>query len=122
MNGNKGDFYTYEKKTISSPKNTKTIELIIQMCVSWGIRNKVFHVKNTLVSKLIDRGFNVNFQFDIPTYFIGRQLFIYIVQNGIKKIIFSNNKSLHEKEGAIISDSLTDSNAEEIVNKIISLY
>ena len=24
MNGNKGDFYTYEKKTISSPKNTKT--------------------------------------------------------------------------------------------------
>lgn len=34
MNGNKGDFYTYEKKTISSPKNTKTIDLIVQMCVS----------------------------------------------------------------------------------------
>ena len=31
MNGNKGDFYTYEKKTISSPKNTKTIEELTVM-------------------------------------------------------------------------------------------
>ena len=122
MNSKEGEYYTYEKKTISSAKNTKTVNLIVQMCVSWGIRNKVFHVKNTLVKKLIDRGFNVNFQFDIPTYFIGRQLFIYVLQNGNKKIIFSNNKSLHEKSGAIISDSLTESTAEEIINKIISLY
>ena len=34
MNNKEGDYYTYEKKTISSAKNTKTVDLIVQMCVS----------------------------------------------------------------------------------------
>lgn len=31
---NQNDFYTYEKKTFSSSKNAKTVQLLIQMCVS----------------------------------------------------------------------------------------
>ena len=119
---NQNDFYTYEKKTFSSSKNAKTVQLLIQMCVSWGIRNKVFHVKNLLVNKLLEKGYNVIFQFDIPTYFIGRILFVYVVLNENKRIVFSNNKSLHEKEGAVISDAINESNVDEIVDKIISLY
>lgn len=34
MNSKEGEYYTYEKKTISSEKNTKTVDLIVQMCVS----------------------------------------------------------------------------------------
>lgn len=45
--------------------------------------------------------------------------YLYLQNGNTKKLIFSNNASLHRKEGAIIDYCINDFNRKKVVEKII---
>ncbi len=97
--------------------NEKSVELFAEICASWGFDEKKAQINNLLVKALLDQGFLVNNHFEKKNGGMG-EYFVFKVEQGKKKIVFSNNKSLHEAEGAIISLRISPNNLEAIVKKI----
>jgi hypothetical protein len=75
-------------------------------------------VKELILQSLISKGYSIDYTFDpMPGY--GNEYFIYIETNKGQQIVFSNNKSKHQNDGAVIAKNVTKDNASDIVKLIL---
>ena len=95
----------------------KNIFIECEFCDNWFIDKKTKAFEKCLVDKLKNLGFNVNFKI-IPINSTFKPYYIYIIKNKERKLVFSNNASLHRKEGVIIDYCLNDSNVKKVIEKI----
>ena len=107
---------TMESKSKNS--NGKTIELLAEMCSSWGFGNTKNQVVSQLVKALNDSGYDVKSIFE-PMSGGNGEFFVYQIENGKKTIVFSNSKKAHESAGAVIGKGIQSSNVQEIIKKIV---
>ncbi len=98
--------------------NGKTVELLSEMCSSWGYGNTKNQVVSQLVKSLNNKGYNVKYTLE-PKNGGNGEFYVYKVEDGQSTIVFSNNKKLHESSGAVIGGKITSSNVEAIVIKIV---
>jgi hypothetical protein len=95
----------------------KNIIIECEFCDNWFIDKKTNAFEKCLVNKLKNLGYYVNFKI-IPINSTFKPYYIYIIINKERKLVFSNNASLHRKEGAIIDYCLNDSNVKKVIEKI----
>jgi hypothetical protein len=89
------------------------------MCAAWGYGNTKKQVVSQLVKTLNDNGYNVKYTLEPKAGGRG-EFFVYKIENGTRKIVFSNNKDLHSGEAAVIGRKIDSGNVNAIVQKIIS--
>ena len=99
--------------------NGKVIEILAEMCSSWGYGNTRNQVVSQLVKTLNDKGYDVNYTCE-PMSGGNGEFFVYKIENGNKMIVFSNDKNLHSAKGAVIGGRINAKNVEDIVNKILA--
>lgn len=105
-----------ESKSLNS--NGKTVEILSEMCSSWGYGNTKNQVVSQLVKKLNEKGYDVKYTLE-PKDGGNGEFYVYKIENGKSTIVFSNNKKLHESSGAVIGGKINASNIEAIVTKIV---
>jgi hypothetical protein len=69
-----------------------------------------------LAEKLNNIGYNVNYKI-IAMPGNNDEYFIYVKLDGNKQIVFSNNSD-HASQGAYVSNQITESNVDNIVDRI----
>ena len=114
--GNSASRSTEESKSKNS--NGKKIELFVEICSSWGFGGKKNQVVSQLVSTLNNQGYDVVYTCE-PMSGGNGEYYVYVVKDGNKKIVFSNNKS-HSTAGATIGYSISSKNINEIVSNILA--
>ncbi len=107
---------TVESKATNS--NGTKIELLAQMCSSWGFGSTKKQVVSQLVGGLNSKGYDVTYTCE-PMKGGNGEFYVYVVKNGNKKIVFSNNKS-HATAGAVIGNGITSKNVDEIISNILA--
>ena len=79
---------------------------------------KVQALQNGLIKDLKDKGYNAKMTIE-PSDSPSKPYYLYLQNGDSTKLIFSNNASLHRKEGAIIDYCINDFNRKKVVEKII---
>ena len=104
-------------KSVSSNPNGKTINLYAEICDAWGYFQRVASVKDYIIQKLTESGYNVIYSF-VPKPGRKNEFDIYHQDDkGNKKLIFSNNQK-HKSEDVVISYQINGTNSQEIISKI----
>ena len=75
-------------------------------------------LEKSLVQDLKAKGYEVKLTIE-PSNSPAKPYYLYLVLGNKKKIILSNNATMHRKEGAIIDYSLNDANRKKVAEKII---
>ena len=96
----------------------KEIHLICEFCDNWFLPKKVNALEKTLVQDLKAKGYEAKLTIE-PSNSPAKPYYLYLVLGNTKKIILSNNATMHRKEGAIIDYSLNNANRKKVVEKII---
>ena len=96
----------------------KQINLICEFCDNWFLAKKVNALEKSLVQDLKAKGYEVKLTIE-PSNSPAKPYYLYLVLGNKKKIILSNNATMHRKEGAIIDYSLNDANRKKVAEKII---
>ena len=104
--------------SISNKSNGKKIlEILIQICSSWGFSNKAENVKNMLIKELNNQGYDVNYDFE-PMKGGKGEFFIFLLNDGQKKCVFANNKTIGDSN-TIVGMKINDKNLQDIIKNII---
>lgn len=106
---------------VSNPVNPigKTIEIATEICSSWGYGGKVDHIRSTIVKTLTDKGYSVNSTF-IPEPHDKEALYIYKVEDGKRRIIYSNKAKKHANEpNVIINTKLNKETCDAIIESLL---
>ena len=77
----------------ASKKNL--INIVIEICESWGYDNRVLYVTDFIIKPLKEEGNNVKFSFKPMKGGKGEFYIWKIIDSNNRKIIFSNKKDLH---------------------------
>ena len=70
------------------------INILTEICESWGYDNRVQLIMDFIIKPLKEEGINVKFTFK-PMKGGKGEFYIWKVVDGEKKIVFSNDKTLH---------------------------
>ena len=100
------------KSTIS---NGTEIELIAEICSSWGYGGKKDQVLG-LIKQLNSKGYDVQYNLE-PQSGGNGEYFVYVKKGGNKSIVFSNDK----KHGCVTDNSINFKNMSQIILKIEEL-
>ncbi len=73
-----------------------------------------------IIKPLKEKGYKINIKLN-EAYSPAKPYYIFIESNGIKTIIFSNNKNKHENEGALIGNKIDNSNKDKIIDRILRI-
>ncbi len=104
----------------SQNPNGKKITILAELCSSWGYQSACDGVVKTLVGALNNEGYDVDYTVE-PLNGGNGEYYVYkIIEDGTKKIVFSNNRNLHSSLGAVIGYSIKSKNVNEVVQKIVS--
>ena len=99
--------------------NGKTLEIMAELCGSWGFNSVKNQVVSQLIKNLNQKGYDVQYTID-PLKGGNGEYFVYLIKEGQKQIIFSNDEDTHGDHGAVIGNSISSKNVEAIIGKIIS--
>ena len=113
---------SHTKETVeykAANHNGKNIELLAEMCASWGYGSTKSQVVSQLIKNLTDLGYNINCTFE-PLNGGNGEFYVYHVKDSEKNIVYSNNKKLHESKNAVIGGKINSSNVKQIVDKIVA--
>ncbi len=96
----------------------KELTLICVFCNNWFLPKKIQSLEKGLINDLKVKGYNSKIIIE-PSDLPSKPYYLYLQINNMRKLIFSNNASLHRKDGAIIDYCINDFNRKKVVEKII---
>ena len=99
-----------------SNSNGKTVNLLAEICSSWGYGNKKSQLM-TFIKELANNGYTINYTID-PKEGGNGEYFVYQVTENSPRIIFSNDKK-HENS-AIVAEDIIPGKLPEVFQKIIN--
>ena len=102
------------KNSSTGPKNAD-IEIIIEICESWGYENRVKYVTDYIIKPIKEEGLTLRYTFN-PMKGGKGDFFLFKVIDGKNKAIFSNKKDLHPE--AIHGMNITSKNSNDIIKKL----
>lgn len=102
------------KNVTNGPKNAQ-IEIIIEICESWGYENRVKYVTDFIIKPIKEEGKTIKYTFT-PMKGGKGEFFLFKVINGKKEIIFSNKKDIHPD--AIIGMNISLKNSDAVLSKL----
>ena len=94
------------------------LNLICEFCDNWFLPKKVKALEKGLIQDLKAKGYNAKLTIESSNS-PAKPYYLYLMIGGNKKIILSNNATLHRREGAIIDYCVTDANRKKVAQKII---
>ena len=96
----------------------KELNLICVFCNNQFLPKKIKALEQGLIQDLKNKGYNSKMTIE-PSDSPSKPYYLYLQNGNSRKLIFSNNASLHRKEGAIIDYCINDFNRKKVVEKII---
>lgn len=101
----------------SDKPNGKRLEILVELCASWSFDSVKANVEKTLFAKLNKLGYEIKFIFEPLTGGNG-EFFIYETSFIGKKLVFSNNKSICEKQ-TVFGRNLNKNNLQSVIDLLI---
>lgn len=95
----------------------KDLTIEAEFCASWGYSGIVGQFKSFFLNKLSDIGYNVNYTL-IPKQGIKGEYFVYKLEGEKRKIIFSNNKKVHENDNPVFGNQINEENFDSVLKKL----
>lgn len=99
--------------------NGKTINLLIQICSSWGYGSKADIVKSVLIQDLNSLGYNVQYIFEPQSG--GNGEFYIFETTGQKRCLFANNRNLGDDK-TIFGSTINKEISKRIADNINNFY
>ena len=97
--------------------NGKTLNIICELCQSWGMYRKVEKLYSLLISKLTNKGYTINLK--IKGTFYGKgEYYIYLDEVNPKNAVFANSQEIHEASKCILGRAVDENNVDEVVSLI----
>ncbi len=109
-----GDEETIEP--IGEP-NGKTLNIICELCQSWGMYRKVEKLHSLLIQKLSKKGYCINLKID-GTFYGKGEYYIYLDEINPKKAVFTNSKEMFEASNCVYGKAVDEENADKIIEFI----
>ena len=94
----------------------KEIEILAELCSSWGYENMRDQVVCVLIKELNSLGYDVKYEIKAVMGFSG-EFFVYVIKDGKKSIKFSNFPK-HKSDRTEIGDRIDSKNIKNIIEKI----
>ena len=110
-----------EEETIEpqGKSNGKTLNIICELCQSWGMSRKVEKLYSLLFSKLSNIGYTLNLK--IKGTFYGKgEYYIYLDEVNPKNAIFTNSKEMYEASNCVYGKAVDQENVDKIIEFIKS--
>ena len=99
--------------------NGKTLNIICELCQSWGMQRKVEKLYSLLISKLSNKGYTINLK--IKGTFYGRgEYYVYLNEIDPKNAIFTNSKEMYESSKCIYDRAIDANNVNKVIEFIES--
>lgn len=108
-----------QKVSKASNSNGKTINLLIEICSSWGYDGKVKNVKSTLINELNTQGYDVDYNFEPKSGGKG-EFYVFAIKDGKKRCVFANSKNVAEGN-TVVGSNVSKKNLSDIVQNCLSL-
>ncbi len=102
------------KNSSIGPKNAD-IEILIEICESWGYENRVKYVTDFIIKPLKEEGKTIRYTF-VPMQGGKGEFYLFKLNKEQKQIIFSNKKDLHPE--AIYGMNITMKNSNDIIDRL----
>ena len=110
-----------EEETIEpqGKSNGKTLNIICELCQSWGMSRKVEKLYSLLFSELSNIGYTLNLK--IKGTFYGKgEYYIYLDEVNPKNAIFTNSKEMYEAINCVYGKAVDQENVDKIIEFIKS--
>ena len=110
-----------EEETIE-PKgnnNGKTLNIICELCHSWGMSRKVEKIYSLLLYKLSNMGYTIKIKIQ-GTFYGKGEYYIYLNEVNPKNAVFTNSKEMYEISKCIYGRAINEDNVDKIIEFIES--
>ena len=99
--------------------NGKTLNIICELCHSWGMQRKIENLYSLLIFKLSNKGYKINLK--IKGTFYGRgEYYVYLNEIAPKNAIFTNSKEMYETSKCIYDRAIDANNVNRVIEFIES--
>lgn len=102
----------------SSNPNGKKLDFLIELCSSWRFGSDVANVEKFLFKELNNQGYEIKYVFE-PIQGGNGEYNIYENSLNGKRLVFSNNKNLKERQ-TVIGRNINGNNLKEIIDAIMN--
>ena len=99
--------------------NGKTLNIICELCQSWGIQRKIEKLYSLFISKLSQKGYTINLK--IKGTFYGRgEYYVFLDEIAPQNAIFTNSKEMYESSKCIYDRAIDANNVNRVIEFIES--
>ena len=94
--------------------NGKTLNIICELCQTWGMYRKVEKLHSLLIKKLRTKGYTINLKIKGTHYGKG-EYYIYLDEVNPKNAVFANSQEIHEASKCILGRAVDENNVDEVI-------
>ena len=99
--------------------NGKTLNIICELCQTWGMYRKVEKLHSLLIYKLSKKGYTINLKVK-GTYYGKGEYYIYLNDIKPENAVFTNSKEMQESSKCIYGRAIDENNTDEVIGFIES--